>query len=132
MSKREADRTDDVARQPDDSQVVAREPAIQVLAAVIRRGDHWLVCKRPSHKRHGGLWEFPGGKLEPGESWVEAAKRELLEELGVAVTSVGDPIASKCDPDSPFEIVFVPVRIEGEPQPIEHDEVRLIESSYCW
>ena len=39
---------------------------IRVLAAVIARGDRYLVCRRPVQKRHGGLWEFPGGKLELG------------------------------------------------------------------
>ena len=97
-----------------------------VLAAVIRRGDAYLLARRPAHKRHGGLWEFPGGKLEPGESWKEAAERELREELGVEVRTVGDPIFRRTDPGSPFEIVFVPVEIEGEPQPLEHDELRWV------
>jgi 8-oxo-dGTP pyrophosphatase MutT (NUDIX family) len=59
-----------------------------VLAAVIRRQDRYLVCRRPAHKRHGGLWEFPGGKLEPGETLLEAARRELREELGAEVSDL--------------------------------------------
>ena len=97
-----------------------------VLAAVIRRGNARLLAKRPAHKRHGGLWEFPGGKLEPGESWKDAAERELREELGVEVVTVGDPIFRRTDPGSAFEIVFVPVEIQGEPQPLEHDELRWV------
>ncbi len=54
-------------------------PPIRVIAAVIRRGPELLVCRRPAHKRHGGLWEFPGGKCEPGESDADTARRELLE-----------------------------------------------------
>ena len=50
------------------------------MAAVIERDGKLLVCRRPGHKRHGGLWEFPGGKLEPGETIVDAARRELDEE----------------------------------------------------
>lgn len=93
---------------------------IPVLAAVIRRGDRWLVCQRPAHKRHGGLWEFPGGKLEHGETHVHAAHRELLEELGVAVTAVGALLHSVHDAGSPFRIDFVAVEIAGEPQALEH------------
>ena len=57
--------------------------AVRVIAAVIQRGDQRLICQRPPHKRHGGLWEFPGGKVEPNESDESAARRELAEELGV-------------------------------------------------
>ena len=97
-----------------------------VLAAVIRRGNACLLAKRPAHKRHGGLWEFPGGKLEPGESWKEAAERELREELGVEVVTVGDPLYRRADTGSSFEIVFVEVEIAGEPRPLEHDELRWV------
>lgn len=50
---------------------------IRVIAAVIRRDDSWLLGLRPSQKRHGGLWEFPGGKYEMGAT--AAANRELQE-----------------------------------------------------
>lgn len=93
---------------------------ISVLAAVIRRNDKYLVCQRPVHKRHGGLWEFPGGKLEPGETHLDAAKRELVEELGVEALAVGPPIFSIADPGSDFLIEFVPSEIVGEPLCLEH------------
>jgi 8-oxo-dGTP diphosphatase len=99
---------------------------IRVLAAVIRRGDRILLCKRPAHKRHGGLWEFPGGKLENGESLLEAARRELSEELGLHATSVGEPLFVCQDPGSSFVIEFVEVIAEGEPVALEHEEVRWI------
>lgn len=92
----------------------------RVVAAVVRRSDRLLVCQRPAHKRHGGLWEFPGGKCEHGESDHQAITRELAEELDVQVTAVGDALFSASDPDSPFLIVFVPVEILGEPVCIEH------------
>lgn len=95
-------------------------PTVRVLAAVIRRGDRYLVCQRPAHKRHGGLWEFPGGKLEPGETDEEAAHRELREELGVEVVGVGSTLHVVHDADSPFLIAFVPVQIAGEPACLEH------------
>ena len=93
---------------------------------MIRDGDKYLLCKRPSAKRHGGLWEFPGGKLEAGESLEDAARRELWEELGVNVTSVGAPLFTIHDAGSPYEIVFAPVAISGELRPVEHEEIRWV------
>ena len=93
---------------------------IRVLAAVIQRGDDYLICQRPAHKRHGGLWEFPGGKLDPDESLLDAAKRELLEELGVTTVDVREPLACVADPGSVFVIEFVPTLIEGDPMCVEH------------
>lgn len=60
---------------------------LHVVAAVIRTAnDQTLLAKRPSHKHQGGKWEFPGGKVEPGELPVVALQRELDEELGICVT----------------------------------------------
>jgi 8-oxo-dGTP diphosphatase len=101
-------------------------PLIDVLAAVIVREERYLICQRPLHKRHGGLWEFPGGKLEDGESWLEAAARELEEELALQVTSVEKPLLAIHDAGSPFNIVFVPVVTTGEPRPLEHDALEWV------
>ena len=99
---------------------VAENELIRVLAAVIERNECYLICKRPAHKRHGGLWEFPGGKIEFGESDRDAAFRELREELGVTVTTVSKAVFKRQDEGSVFSIEFVPVEIVGEPQDIEH------------
>jgi 8-oxo-dGTP diphosphatase len=96
---------------------------VRVVAAVIRRGDDYLVCQRPAHKRHGGLWEFPGGKLLPGESLAAAARRELAEELGVEVTATGAVRHAAADPGSAFVIEFLEVTITGTPRPTEHAQI---------
>ena len=95
-----------------------------MLAAVIRRGPRLLLCQRPDTKRHGGLWEFPGGKLEPGETLFDAARRELDEELGLQATSIGDVVFEHRDPGSAFLIVFTDVETHGEPVPTEHTDLR--------
>ena len=96
---------------------------IRVVASVIERDGRLLICQRPAHKRHGGLWEFPGGKVEPGESDFEAVHRELEEELGVRVLEVGPLLFSVADPDSHFVIEFLTVQIEGEPLCLEHEKL---------
>jgi mutator protein MutT len=93
---------------------------IRVVASVIHRDGRLLLCQRPAHKRHGGLWEFPGGKVEPGESDHQAVARELGEELDVSVTAVGTVEFSIADPGSHFVIEFLPVEIAGEPRCLEH------------
>lgn len=77
-------------------------PTIDVVAAVIVDGDTMLVCRRAPHIGQAGRWEFPGGKVEPGEDPVEALVREIREELDVDIrvtahlttdeTHVGDRI----------------------------------------
>ena len=103
---------------------VRRHVSIPVLAAVVKRDGCYLVCQRPAHKRHGGLWEFPGGKIEANESLLDAANRELTEELGVAVVAVGNPLLTIADTGSPYVIEFVPTAIAGEPACLEHSELR--------
>jgi 8-oxo-dGTP diphosphatase len=102
------------------------EPVVRVLAAVIRRQGRYLLCLRPPQKRHCGLWEFPGGKLEAKESLAQAARRELWEELGVEVTECGPLLFSHQEAESPFRIEFVPVEIAGEPRALEHPEIRWV------
>ena len=60
-------------------------PHIDVTAAIIRRGKRLLISKRRADAMLGGLWEFPGGKVEPGESLEQCVHRELREELGIEV-----------------------------------------------
>src|SRR5690606_28158051 len=57
-----------------------------VSAAVLLRGDEFLLARRPEGKVYAGWWEFPGGKVEAGESFHDALVRELHEELGISIT----------------------------------------------
>ena len=97
---------------------------VQVASAVISRGETLLVCRRPVEKRHGGMWEFPGGKCELGESLADTLRRELLEELDLEVVETGETEFAMRDPGSPFFISFVPVRVKGEPKCYEHIGLR--------
>jgi mutator protein MutT len=94
---------------------------VEVVAAVVRREGRWLVARRPAGKRHGGLWEFPGGKLRPGEDRRAAVARELREELGLDLRSLGQTRFSRRDPGASFVIHFVEAEVDGEPVAHEHE-----------
>ena len=61
----------------------------EVVAALIRNKDRFLICRRPAHKARGLLWEFVGGKVEEGETKEQALVRECMEELGITVKPYG-------------------------------------------
>jgi len=100
----------------------------EVVAALIWDGDHFLACQRPAHKARGLLWEFVGGKVEPGETRQQALIRECREELGVTV-SVGE-IFMEVDhvyPDLTVHLTLFHAAIaQGEPQKLEHNDIRWI------
>lgn len=102
--------------------MTAEHPRIQVVAAVIERHGHYLVCRRPDDKRHGGLWEFPGGKVHEGEARADAVRRELAEELDLDATEVGALLFTSSDHGSAFVIEFVETRAVGEPVLHEHSD----------
>ena len=94
----------------------------KVVAAVVLRDRKYLIARRPRHKQHGGLWEFPGGKIRSGETTSAALRRELREELGVDAVIVGETIAVLAD--GLVEIQFLAVDMEDEPAALEHTELR--------
>ena len=63
----------------------ADRPLVQVAVGVLMRGESFLLTSRPEGKVYAGYWEFPGGKLEAGETVEAALKRELQEELGITI-----------------------------------------------
>ena len=108
----------------------ATTPAITVVAAIIR-GNDGRIClsKRPDHKHQGGCWEFPGGKVEPGESLSVALARELEEELGMqaAISSPFMTIAHQYE-DLHVTLHFRDVTAwQGEPSGREGQPVRWFE-----
>ena len=62
---------------------------VQVVAALIRDKDRFLICQRPETKKRALLWEFVGGKVEKDETKEEALKRECMEELGIGIETGG-------------------------------------------
>lgn len=100
----------------------------QVVAALIRQNNRFLICRRPPHKTRGLLWEFVGGKVEKGETKQQALMRECMEELAVKVR-VDDVYMQLVHeyPDMTVELtLFNAAIVEGEPQLLEHSEIRYI------
>ena len=100
---------------------------VPVVCAIIRREGLILLARRPPDKRLGGLWEFPGGKVEPGEQPEAALHRELQEELGcrVIVTRSLKPFVWSYDWGSIELIPFVCELAPGSPEPHPHEHTAL-------
>ena len=100
----------------------------QVVAALIWDGNRFMICQRPAHKARGLLWEFVGGKVEPGETREAAHIRECREELAVEL-KVGD-VFMEVDhvyPDITIRLILFHATIaSGQPQKIEHNDIRWI------
>jgi len=100
----------------------------EVVAALIWDGDRFMACQRPAHKARGLLWEFVGGKVEPGETKEEALIRECREELDVKL-SVGDLFMEVLHeyPDLTVRLSLFHAKIaEGTPKMLEHNDIRWI------
>jgi 8-oxo-dGTP diphosphatase len=102
---------------------VLPDDVIPVVAAVAQRQGRFLVAQRGPEVRHAGFWEFPGGKLRPGEDLAAGARRELMEELALEVDAVGRLRFRARDPGSIYLILFVDVIVRGAPRLLEHDAV---------
>ncbi len=100
----------------------------EVVAALIWKGDKFMICQRPAHKARGLLWEFVGGKVELGETKEQALIRECKEELNVLL-SVGDVFMDVVHeyPDLTVHLTLFNATIaEGEPRMIEHIDIKWI------
>ena len=100
----------------------------EVVAALIWEQGRFLICQRPPHKARGLLWEFVGGKVEPGETRAQALIRECQEELTVTVT-VGDIFmeVTHTYPDMTVHLTLFHASIAaGTPQMLEHHDMKWI------
>ena len=98
---------------------------MDVVCALLERKGHFLVCKRPLDKDSGGLWEFPGGKVEPGETNEEAIMREVYEELGITVIA-----RASLEPVKTRWITLIPIyvtEIAGLLSLKEHTDLRWLQ-----
>ena len=103
----------------------------EVVAALIWEGDKFMICRRPAHKARGLLWEFVGGKVEPGETKEQALVRECREELAVTL-SVGNVFMDVVHeyPDITVHLTLFNATIaDGVPQKLEHNDIRWIAPS---
>lgn len=100
----------------------------QVVAALIWDKGKFMICQRPAHKARALLWEFVGGKVEPGETKEQALVRECREELAVTL-SVGDIFMDVVHeyPDITVHLTLFNACIsQGTPQKIEHNDIQWI------
>lgn len=99
-----------------------------VVAALIWDQDRFMICQRPAHKARGLLWEFVGGKVEPGETMEDALIRECKEELDVTV-AVGDIFTQVIHryPDIHIRLTLFHCGIQdGIPSLLEHNDLKWI------
>ena len=100
----------------------------EVVAALIWDKDKFMICQRPASKARGLLWEFVGGKVEPGETKEQALIRECQEELAITL-SVGEIFMDVTHeyPDLTVHLTLFNAAIaEGTPQLLEHNDIRWI------
>ena len=101
---------------------------IEVVAAMIWRDGRFLICQRPEHKARALGWEFPGGKVEPGETLAQALVRECQEELGITLIvqqELTDVVYQYPEITVHLHLLYTTIAA-GEPQMIEHRDMHWI------
>ncbi len=102
-------------------------PLVVVTAAIVERDGRFLVSRRPPGVHLEGLWEFPGGKCDPGESLQACLERELREELGAAAR-IGDEVmdVAHAYPERIVELHFFRCELLEDPRPLLGQELRWV------
>ena len=105
-------------------------PAIIVVAAVVEENDAFLVTRRPDGVHLAGMWEFPGGKIDPSESHADALRREMKEELDTDV-DVGELIfeTTHAYPERTVSLYFYRCVLRSQPRPLLGQEMRWVRRS---
>lgn len=103
---------------------------IEVVAALIWRDGKFMICQRPANKKRALLWEFVGGKVEPGETGEQALIRECQEELALKVSPRGVFMeVTHVYPDVTVHLTLYNATAEGEPVKLEHNDIKWITPS---
>jgi mutator protein MutT len=100
---------------------------VEVVAAIIQRGERFLVTRRPAGAHLAGMWEFPGGKIDPGEEHAAALEREIREELGAGAV-VGELAYETTHRyrDRTVALFFYRCSLRDDPRPLLGQEMRWV------
>lgn len=108
---------------------MAERRIIEVVGAIIRDGDRYLVGQRAANKSQGGLWEFMGGKIEPGETPEQALARECREELSLEIENahIIDSVVHEY-PEKTIRLTLISCSPKSGsiPQALEHQQIRWV------
>jgi mutator protein MutT len=101
--------------------------SIIVVAAVIEEDNRFFLTRRQAGVHLEGMWEFPGGKVDPGESHGQALRREIREELDADVDVHDLVFETRHEyPDRAITLFFYRCRLRGEPRPLIGQEIRWV------
>ena len=108
---------------------MAMEPIVEVVGAIIKDGDRYLVGQRAANKAQGGLWEFMGGKIEPGETPERALARECREELDLEIENerIIDSVVHEY-PEKTIRLTLIECtpKSGSAPKALEHQQIKWV------